>query len=160
MNTLFYLLPGIVLLHIFEEFELPGGFAAWYRAYRPERASSFTPRFFIVINALLVIGVLTPLQHAPVALRVALWLTFAALVAANGLFHIRGTIRSGRYSPGLVTGLLSIPLAVAGYVFFLRSGLASTGTAFVAAALGLPYQFLSNALHTARSRRSAPSLRA
>src|SRR5262249_24313300 len=42
-------------LHIFEEFAWPGGFADWYRRYKPGRAKSLTPRFLIIINGLLLV---------------------------------------------------------------------------------------------------------
>jgi hypothetical protein len=45
MNTLFFwALPIAAAAHVFEEFAFPGGFKEWYARYRPETATSFTPR--------------------------------------------------------------------------------------------------------------------
>src|SRR4029077_13703917 len=103
-------------LHIFEEFVWPGGFAAWYRRYKPERAKSITARFLVIINVLFLI-----LCYDAGAARLrpfgaALWLTVAALLAGNAVWHLIGAVKTRSYSPGLVSGLLLyIPLAVVGY---------------------------------------------
>lgn len=140
--------------HIFEEFVYPGGFSAWYRRYRPDAALSFTPRFAFWINALLVgVCLLIPLQGLGPN-GVALWLTVAALLAGNAMFHLRATLRGREYSPGLVTSVsMYLPLAVFGYVHLLRSGRASLGTAASAAILGGSYNFISAWLHRRRARR-------
>ncbi len=145
------------LIHIFEEFVFPGGFKAWWCAYRPEIAASVTNRFLVIINVVLV------LFSANVALAaqarggngVAAWLALAALLAANAVFHIVGAIQTRRYSPGIVSGIfLYIPLALYGYSYFLRTGRASSLTAFIAAALGGSYYFVSVANHRRRVRAS------
>ena len=43
------------LIHIFEEFVFPGGFKAWWCAYRPEIAASVTNRFLVIINVVLIV---------------------------------------------------------------------------------------------------------
>ncbi|HMG12897.1 MAG TPA: hypothetical protein VK571_06970, partial [Gemmatimonadaceae bacterium] len=49
-------LPLVAIgLHLIEEFAWPGGFAEWYRWYRPERAVSVTTGFLVRINALFVV---------------------------------------------------------------------------------------------------------
>ena len=142
--------------HIFEEFVYPGGFSAWYVRYRPDAALSFTPRFAVGINALLVgVCLLIPLQGLG-PYGVACWLTVAALLAGNAVFHIRATLRGREYSPGLVTSVaMYLPLAIFGYVHFLRSSRASLGTAASAAILGGSYNFISAWLHRRRARRGA-----
>jgi len=146
-------------LHIFEEFVWPGGFSAWYRRYKPERAKSITPRFLVIINILFLIlcydaGAARSQPFGP-----ALWLTVAALLAGNAVWHLIGAMKTRSYSPGLVTGLLLyIPLAVVGYVHLLSSGTVVIGTAAVAAALGGSYHWWSAAFHGVRARR-APSSR-
>jgi hypothetical protein len=49
-----------VALHLIEEFVWPGGFPNWYRWYRPERATSVTTRFLVIVNAVLVALALLP----------------------------------------------------------------------------------------------------
>ena len=146
-------------LHIIEEFVYPGGFAEWDRAYRPAIRDSITPRFHAIINAALLlmcaqIGLLG--RGGPTArpIAVAAWLTVAALLASNAAFHVVGTISTKQRSPGVVTGVgLYIPMAVAGYWYFLRTGGASMATAVVAAVIGASYHVWAAIAHTARARR-------
>lgn len=154
MKWVFWAPLAAASLHIGEEFFYPGGFTTWYRRYKPDRVASITPRFLVIINALLLVlcydvGVLGPGRNG-----VALWLGVMALLAANAGWHVVGTIRTRSYSPGLVTGLLLYaPLAVYGYVPFLRSEQASVATATVACLIGASYQLWSDAFHRWRSHR-------
>lgn len=156
-TVLFFALLLAAAAHVFEEFVFPGGFKAWYARYRPETATSFTPRFAIGINALLLMVCSLPLLSGPTPQAVALWLTVAALVAGNAVFHARATVRMREYSPGLVTGLLLyVPLAIVGFVHFIRTGEASWGTAIVAALLGGSYNVFTVMNHRRRARRASP----
>ena len=154
------------VLHIIEEFVYPGGFADWDRAYRPEFNQSITPRLHIAVNALLLLaglqvgllrdhdveahgGAVTP---AP-ALA---WLTLTALLFSNALFHLKGTVRTKRYSPGLITGLgLYVPLAIFGYIYFVGTHKASLPIALLALAIGGSYHFWAAMMHRRRARRWA-----
>jgi Protein of unknown function with HXXEE motif len=152
------------VIHIFEEFVFPGGFKAWWCAYRPDIAASVTNRFLVVINVVLV------LFSANVALAaqvrrgngVAAWLALAALLAENAVFHIVGAIQTRRYSPGMISGiLLYIPLALYGYAYFLRVGRVTPLTAAIAGAIGGSYYFVSMLNHRrrARARQNSGQLR-
>jgi uncharacterized protein with HXXEE motif len=153
-NALLWVLPIAAAAHVFEEFVFPGGFKAWYSRYRPETATSFTPAFAIGINALLLVGCSLPLLSGPTPQAVSLWLTLAAVVAGNAVFHARATLRMREYSPGVVTGLfLYVPLAVVGFIHFVRVGQASLGTAIVAALIGGSYNFFTVMNHRRRARR-------
>ncbi len=86
---------------------------------------------------------------------VAAWLTLAALLFSNAIFHLVGAAQTRRYSPGMITGLLLyMPNAVIGYMHFLRGGRATAGTAIVAALLGGSYHFIAFANHRRRSQRA------
>ena len=158
--------------HIVEEFVYPGGFADWDRAYRPEIRNSITPRLHLIVNTALIlacinvgiagttggavslggvrIGSMTPPQYA-----VAGWLALAALLFSNAIFHIVGTVQTGRVSPGVRTGLLLyVPLTVYGYWHFLSSGLVSFGVAVFVGLLGGSYHFWASMLHAVRARHS------
>jgi hypothetical protein len=153
-SLLAWALVPAAALHIIEEFVWPGGFALWYRSWRPELAPSMTQAFFILINALLLALCVMGGMLSASPRGVALWLTVAALVAANGIFHVYGSIASQSYSPGMITGVsLYLPLAIYGFWHALASGNASTGTAGIALILGGSYQFWSNAIHSRRARR-------
>lgn len=153
MNWLFWAPLGAAGLHIVEEFVYPGGFAAWDRRYRPEIAKSITPRFHVIINALLLVLCFYVGALGTRPAGVAAWLTVMALLFGNAVWHTRGAIRTKSYSPGMVTGLLLyIPLTVYGYVRFLSSGQASVPTAIIAFAIGGSYPFWSKALHKQRAK--------
>lgn len=143
-------LPGLcVALHIFEEFVWPGKFLAWYRVYRPEIAASITPRFAVSANALLVAAVVVLGFMGPAWSRgMSLWLTLAALLAANAVFHFWGALRTHRYSPGVATGvLLYVPLCVWGFWHFLQNQDATLELAVISLLIGGSYQFWSTQIH-------------
>lgn len=143
------------LIHIFEEFVWPGGFKAWWLSLHPEITKSVTTPFLVGINALLVVMcvLIAFAVQAPRGNGVAAWLTFAALLAANGVFHVAAATRTRRYSPGMISGVaLYLPLAVYGYFYFLRNGRASWLTAIISALLGSSYYFIALANHRRRAR--------
>jgi Sec-independent protein secretion pathway component TatC len=144
------------VLHIVEEFVWPGGFLEWYKAYRPEIAKSLTPRFIVIVNALLLFTTASAGFQGFSQNGVALWLTTASIELGNAGYHVLGTIRTKRYSPGVVTGvLLYVPISLYGYWFFVTNGLASHGTAAIALALGLLYPVWSLWNHRRRAARAA-----
>ncbi len=153
--TLFWLLPVAAILHITEEFIFPGGFVAWYRNYRHAVSSSITATYLVVVNAIFVIACLLPFALGPLR-GVALWLTMASVVFVNALFHIRGSIQTGQYSPGVVTSVLMyIPLSIYGYWFLLSKHYASAGTAVSSALIGMGYWWVSSFNHRRRARKAS-----
>src|SRR5215813_11520805 len=138
-------------LHIFEEFAWPGGFADWYRRYKPGRAKSLTPRFLIIINGLLLV-----LCYDAGALRdrrygYELWLAVATLLAGNAVWHIIGTAKTRSYSPGVVTGsLLYIPIAAFGAGHVLSLPNMELVPVAVAILIGVSYHWWSAAFHNRR----------
>jgi uncharacterized membrane protein len=141
--------------HIGEEFVWPGGFKEWWIAYRPATAAHVTNRFLVFINTLLL-GMAILIAFAvrfPRGNGVAAWLTLAALLFSNAIFHILGAIETRRYSPGMITGIcLYMPLTVMGYIHFVQTGRATIPTAICAALLGGSYHFISFARHRRRGR--------
>jgi len=157
MTWLWWAPLAAVTLHIAEEFVYPGGFAAWDRSYRPAIRKSITGRLHILVNAALLlvclqVGVLsrTPDTEARI-FGVAVWLTIAALLFSNTVFHVIGTIRTKTYSPGVVTGVaLYVPMAAFGYWHFLYERQVSWLTAAVAAMVGSSYHLWAALLHRTR----------
>ena len=144
---------GAVALHLIEEFAWPGRFAGWYRWYRPERAASVTTGFLVRINVLLVVMALIPGMMGFSPYGVAFWLVVASIAAANGAFHLWATIVTRRYSPGVVTGcIVYLPLAVFGFWYFWRRGLASPATVVQAALIGPAYNIYAVWNHRRRAR--------
>ena len=152
-SPLFLWLPLIaVAAHLVEEFVWPGGFADWYRAYRPERASSVTARFLVVINAVLVAIALVPPVLGPSPRGLAMWLVVAAIGAVNALFHLWATFRGRAYSPGVVTGALGyLPLAALGWNGLVQSGIVSPGTTIQAVVVGAGFHVWSAWNHRRRA---------
>jgi hypothetical protein len=154
------------LAHMVEEFAYPGGFAEWDRAYRPQYRSSITKPVHIIVNAALIvlclnvacgggelgIGALRFRSFLPADYAVAGWLAVAALLAANAVFHIKGSVATGRISPGVRTGvLLYIPLAAYGFWHFIGTGGISFAAAAVAALIGGSYEVWASLIHRLRS---------
>ena len=151
--TLFWLLPSAVVLHIGEEFIYPGGFRPWYQKYNPSIASSLTNRFLVTINGILIAVCILPILIGISPQAISLWLTVVAILFSNSLFHITATIKSRRYSPGIITSvILYLPLSVWGYWFFVSTHQASFGTAMVSFILGSSYQWWSLSNHRRRSK--------
>jgi hypothetical protein len=156
MTSIFWWPLIAATLHIVEEFVFPGGFPEWDRAYRPAYKKSITPRLHVVMNGLLIFLCLSIGFNGPIAINVAMWLTLAALLASNAIFHIVGAIKTRGYSPGMVTGIvLYLPMAAYGFAHFVGTRQASVGTAVVAAALGGSYHLWSAVMHSRRARGAA-----
>ena len=153
MTLIFWLPFCFAALHIFEEFVWPGGFSTWYASYRPHVAESLTTRFLVIGNGILLLVACLLGWMGPLWSRgLSLWLILAALLAANAIFHVRGVIVLGRYSPGVVTGvLLYLPLCIWGYWHFLATHEASWQFAAISCVVGASYQFWTDFNHRRRS---------
>jgi hypothetical protein len=149
MPSFFLSLPLLAIAaHLVEEFLWPGGFARWYRTYPPGSMVVVTTRFLVIVNAIFVALAIVPLLLGSFAHACGYWLVVAAIAGANGLFHLRATLRTSTYSPGVVTGvILYIPLAVAGGAYLLHTGLVSPATAVQAVAIATGYAWWSASQH-------------
>jgi hypothetical protein len=149
-----------VLLHLFEEFVWPGGFAEWYRWYRPERSASVTTGFLERINALFVAMALLAGVMGFRPYGVAIWLVVASIAAANGLFHLWAVFKTRRYSPGVITGcIIYVPLAFFGFTYFWIARLAGTPTLVQAALTGPAYNIYAAWNHRRRAKALASANR-
>jgi hypothetical protein len=153
MEWLFWAPLIAVSLHLFEEFAFPGHFPEWYVRYKPEIKKSVTKRFLITINVLLLILSYDVGALGSSKFGIVLWLGVTAMLAANGIWHFKGVVKTRSYSPGVLTGLLVyLPLAIYGYVIFLNSKQVSVFIALIALAIGASYQMWSNIYHRIRKR--------
>ena len=155
MSLLAWSLAIAATIHIIEEFAFPGGFKAWWCAYKPDIAASVSNRFLVMINTLLIAfsALVALAMQSPKGNGIAAWLTLAALLFSNAVFHIIGAMQTKGYSPGMISGIvLYIPLAVYGFIHFLRNGQESIGTALMAILLGGSYHFISFANHRRRAQ--------
>jgi len=134
-------------LHISEEFVIPGGFPAWYRQYRPD-PSRITPRFLVIVNAALLIACCNVGAIGRDIIGISYWMTMSAVLCSNGIWHAWASYKSHSYSPGVVTGILIYaPLAVYGYIEFLRSGAVPIWAAAITCLIGGSYHFWSAMYH-------------
>lgn len=153
MNWIFWMPLAAAVSHIVEEFLYPGGFSEWYIKYKPDIKKSVSKKFLILINAGLLIlcydvGALGASQYGVIG-----WLVVMALLGANGIWHLRGALKTRTYSPGVVTGtLIYIPLTVYGYIYFLETSQVSILLAAAAFIVGSSYQIWSNMFHRYRSK--------
>jgi hypothetical protein len=145
MGTTFLWLPvAAVFAHLLEEFVWPGGFAEWYRQYPPGHTTHVSTRFLVIVNVAFVGLALLPPQLGPYPRGYAIWITVAAIAAANAVFHIVAVIRTHKYSPGVVTGVvLYLPLLFVGGAYLMRRELVSTGTLIEAIVVGIAYHVWS-----------------
>jgi hypothetical protein len=86
-------------------------------------------------------------------LGIIAWLVIMALLGANGIWHLKGVLKTRTYSPGVVTGILFyLPLAIYGYTYFLLTNQVSILIAIVAFIISSSYQLWSNLYHRFRSK--------
>jgi Protein of unknown function with HXXEE motif len=116
-------------LHIIEEFFWPGGFRVWYRGYRPQVAGTSQAYYYKANAVYFTAALLVPLLgHGPDG--VLIW---SGILFCNLIFtHVRGALKTGRYSPGIVTGcVLYVPLFAASYGYLLTRHVVSFREALV-----------------------------
>ena len=153
MTWIFWSPLAAASLHIIEEFVYPGKFKQWYVLYKPDIKKSISKRFLILINTGLLILCYDIGALGPSRIGIALWLAVMAMLAANGIWHIKGAIKTRRYSPGVITGsIIYLPLTVYGYILFLSAGQINIFIAMASFAVGASYQFWSNMFHRFRAR--------
>ncbi len=127
-------LPASYLAHLAEEWFGGEGFASWTARVVGAPVSE---RRFIVVNS---IAAPAFLLGAVLAITKPAWhwfiVTFGTVVLVNGLLHVLGSIGTGSYSPGVITGsALYLPLGIVA----LRLGRTRSPetTFWVAAAVGV-----------------------
>jgi hypothetical protein len=129
------------LLHVVEEYYVPGGFFDFVKRLGTGIAEQLTLPVAIVVNGLFLLLAL---------LAAILWrdypvpsLSIAGLLLVNALIHVAGSLRAKAYAPGLVTAvILYIPLSLAVFVIAAKESFVSTQGLVVAMALGFVYHIL------------------
>lgn len=141
------------LMHMAEEYWLPGGFMERMKIANPRFAPYVTSQMAVVVNGLQILLCLATIIVGESLL--AFSLSIAGLVFINGCVHLIGTSASRRYVPGVITGtVLYIPLALFAFRTFLLSGQIDQGQALFAILLGLAFQFVPLAYFFLASRIS------
>ena len=144
---LIFLLPIIFGSHVFEEFIFPGKFEEWYKNYHPEFANTTMSAYFFKINAIplasstfLTLGVFNYSGNFSF-IGIRAWFAFLSILFVNMFFHIRGTLRLKKYSPGLITALvLYFPFTIFSSVYFLKTNTMDVLSVIVCFMVGLLFQ--------------------
>ena len=140
---LVFLLPITFGLHVCEEFIFPGGGSEWFKLYHPEYAKAYTEPYFLKVNVFpLVLSVLVSLgsfdyRGAFSFFGIRAWLAFLFFQALNAVFHLRGTIQTKQYSPGVGVGMvLYLPLTISSFIYFLTTGVIDPFSAIICVVIG------------------------
>jgi hypothetical protein len=129
------------ILHMTEEFFLPGGFMAVIKKVNPTFGAFVNVPAAIVINGLQLMLCVIVIFVGPSNL--AFSLSPAGLIFVNGLVHLAGAIKLKGYSPGMVTGtVVYIPLSIFGFYYFASTGQLTLNDGLTAAALGIAYHMV------------------
>ena len=93
-------------IHMVEEYFYPGGFMDTIKRLNPRFAPFVTVPRAIIINSLqlALCGIAMCVGKSTTVFR----LSVAGLLLLNGLVHIAGCIRARGYSPGVITGTVSL----------------------------------------------------
>lgn len=102
LGRLPWLLPPSYLAHLAEEYW--AGFPEWLNR---SAGADLTPARFLEINAVLFAGMVGIVAAAQLARPLRpLLAAVATVVLLNAALHVGGTLVTGRYSPGAVSGVL------------------------------------------------------
>jgi hypothetical protein len=141
--ALVFCLPIIFGLHVFEEFIFLGGAEDWFKINRPQYSKAYSQSYLFKVNAIpLGLSVLLSFGTFDFAggftyFGIRAWLVFLSFLAFNAIFHMRGTIETKRYSPGLVVSiLLYLPLTIIGFTYLLRMGIVDIVSAIICFGIG------------------------
>jgi len=120
IDWVFVALPIAAVVHVFEEYVYPGGFAEALSRLLPRATALFTTKFHLVVNGLLI--VLCLFSAFIGRANLVLSLSVFGLVFTNAVLHIRGAIVTKGYYPGVISGvLIYLPLTLYAYFVFLSS---------------------------------------
>lgn len=134
--------PIAVALHVFEEWP---GFPEWARRFA---SPAYSDREYVTIHVVAIVS--AALTAALLRAYPKPWLVFAFFafvflpgVLCNAGFHAAASVWSGRYCPGVATGLLLyVPYACLLAGLALREGILPLPALLVALALAVPFHAL------------------
>jgi hypothetical protein len=139
MNTLIFLaLPIAAVIHVVEEYLIPGGFAEALSKLLPRASHLFTMKFHISVNGLFLL--LCFISAFIGDSNLVLSLSIFGLIFTNAVLHIRGAIINKGYYPGVISGvLLYIPIAIYAYMYFITTAQITWMQAGLSFLLGVLY---------------------
>ncbi len=120
MNGIFISFLLASVLHIFEEYIIPGGFINLRKKFNPKLIHVITLPAIIIINGLQVL--LAVIIIFVGKSNLAFSLSIAGLLFVNGVIHIIAAFRKRGYASGLITGMcVYLPLLIYAYYHFINS---------------------------------------
>ena len=141
MGWIYWSIVGAAILHVAEEYFIPGGFMDFMKRFNPRFAPHIPTPFAVVFNGLFIL-----LCILGVALREkspVFSLSVAGLLGFNALIHMGAAIRTRGYAPGLMSSLLLyLPISIASYIISVGSGVVTTPQAVSSFLLGGIYNAL------------------
>ncbi len=137
-NWIFLFLPIAGILHIIEEYVIPGGFAQAFNNLLPRASHLFTKRFHIIVNTIfIIICVIAAIIGTK---NLILSLSGFGLIFMNGLLHIRGAILQKGYYPGLITSvLIYFPVTIFAFMKYIQSSQITWSESLISFLLGIAY---------------------
>ena len=141
MGWVNWAIVGAALLHVAEEYYIPGGFMDFMRRFNPRFALHITTSFAVIFNGLFIL--LCILGAAFREMSPVFSLSVAGLLGFNALMHIGAAIRMRGYAPGLISSLLLyLPISITSYTISIGSGVVTTPQAVSSFLLGGIYNAL------------------
>lgn len=119
-DWVFWFLLVAASWHTVEEYIWPGGFVRWFNSMpfgSSDPDSPLSAHKALVIDGFAILGVMSLFLAFGRTMPVVTFL-FGGLIFVNAFFHLIETIKTGRYSPGVVTGTLCIIPVVAWLAYF------------------------------------------
>ena len=149
--NILWLVPIAYLIHILEE---SPRFPAW--AVHVKMITSMSFGEFALGNIIFMAYVLVAISLAVFytsELTLILGLSTAAWIFSNFLIHAYYTLRSGEYSPGVVTAsALYAPVTVFIFYNFLASGILSTADIILAIIIGFAIMYIPTGIQMHRTK--------
>lgn len=135
-SRVFWYLAAASCAHVVEEYFWPGGFLESAREVAPEAFENASIPIIVGVNTSMIAG--CAFGAAMRKRDPSYGLSMASLLFFNALLHLGASLKTGKYVPGLVTGLsLYVPLAARAFSAYRRSGKYRLSTALRSAAQGV-----------------------
>ena len=139
MSWIFSAFVVAAVIHVLEEYAYPGGFLDWMKSMNPRFTPWITTKFAVIINGLFLL--LCAMGTVVASRSLVFSLSVASLLFFNGLIHLAGTIRTKRYAPGVISGvLLYMPLSLYAVYLLAGTGRLTLAGGVMAGLLGVLYQ--------------------
>lgn len=155
VDWVFIALIFAAVIHVFEEYVFPGGFANALSNLLPKSNHLFTHRFHIIVNGLLILICIFGAIIGKANLIISL--SAFSLVLFNGILHIRGSIINKGYYPGVISSvLIYFPLTIYAYWKYISEGQLTLLEGGLSIILGIGYMgiLMIYVLSSARKSKS------